>query len=207
MEDVYSSIQNDLSESPLAIHYLCNRFITNVSYQDPEFPRHLSKCIEAYESHIQSHPSLELAQYYSEFLLELKNKIQQENLNLYLKLVLQKLYSFASCNSLLTPDMIIQWFLLTNDSEILQKGLEMYPKSCLIWKNVILNHNHSLEMYSKALQTLTGPESFPIWMDYLTILEKNQDSQFVVLEFEVRLFYIQECFNKYWIRNYSCLVG
>ncbi|KAJ3089957.1 U3 snoRNP protein [Quaeritorhiza haematococci] len=155
-QDVYESILADFTDSPDARAVLCERHFSLEPLADgaadPGYPAVLKKCIMDYNQAVEDLPHPQMWTRFMHFVRDELNRVDEENLKLFLTKTFQNVCGRAHACKLATEEMYLEWYarasplkqssqtssrLSKTRLDILEKALETHPSSLKVWETYL----------------------------------------------------------------------
>jgi hypothetical protein len=180
---------NDFPGHPLAIKAICTRFVRDYEPTDPDFPFALDKTCNEFQNYIDKDPNSALLSLYVEFLQNQAEIVQEDNLKEYLSIIMDQLFKKASERGIATISMYLSWYQKSQLATVLDKGLEEYPSSCILWleKLKLVALDGKQQFFDMAIENVGGGEQLGIWREYLKWSEGHAEQRQIELMYQVRI--------------------
>ncbi|ORX61554.1 hypothetical protein DM01DRAFT_1404333 [Hesseltinella vesiculosa] len=157
--EIFESIERDMSTDPLARSYLATRHLFTkpsnaiqdeatakyIPVSDPAFVVALKRTVDDFQSSLDQVPTSAMWQQYVDFLVEWAALVTDEHLTLYLDKLLHRAFQNCAKKQLLSPELYVTWIEWlrndkTNDSTKLDKArakandaTTTYPEQNRLW--------------------------------------------------------------------------
>ncbi|CDH56617.1 u3 small nucleolar rna-associated protein 6homolog [Lichtheimia corymbifera JMRC:FSU:9682] len=209
-DHVVETIQRDMADRPDARAYLASRHLfvqkteedgtsKYIACSDPAFVPALKACVEEFNQAIQDLPTAEMHERYIDFLQGWIDITTEENMQLYLRKVLQRVFKSAQKKNVLSPKIYQMHIenLMDSDKEkahqVAINATEAYPRSAELWIihiDLAKVDEDKAKLFKKALDRC--PESYSLWDSYNDWINKQHEEKAMSTE-ETDQVYTRAC--------------